>query len=451
MVGLSPDALHARSCLWHYELGAKRVPFDAPYDVTLSHICGRGTFGVVCAGWIRGSSTNSANAAHAAEDENVFTNVAIKKIDRPVEREDYANILREIRTMRMFKHPNLLSLLDVYSAPTGIYLVMPFSPRDLKAVLLGTQALSEGHFRYWMAQLLDGLVAMHAAHVVHRDLKPNNLLLDADNTLKICDFGLTRYIPAPGRAPGADNDVGLSEYVVTRWYRAPELLGRSRRYTTKIDLWAVGCIFAEMFLRTRSLLPGLDGEDQLHKIVQLVGMPSDDQLRQTVAHPALREHVRRLEAPVRPQWAQVFAGVAVAPSLVALSLLERLLTFDPSARASAVEARAHDFFPTRATGAGRAERFALHAFDDAFERETETRAVRARMVDDLAPYRRSLVCDATSTRPGFVLWADRVTRIERDDRRMKRRRSWLEREKDMRRRRATRARALSAELRGTTR
>jgi mitogen-activated protein kinase 1/3 len=109
---------------------------------------------------------------------------------------------------------------------------------------------------------------IHSANVIHRDLKPSNILVNATCELKICDFGLAR---------GIVDNLELTEYVVTRWYRAPEIMLGCMQYTTKVDLWSVGCIFAEMLSR-KPLFPGQDYIDQLHLIMNALGVPSDSEL-----------------------------------------------------------------------------------------------------------------------------------------------------------------------------
>ena len=130
-------------------------------------------------------------------------------------------------------------------------------------------------------QILRGLKYVHSADVLHRDLKPSNLLLNASCDLKICDFGLARTREAP---------TNMTEYVVTRWYRAPELLLNSECYTPAIDMWSVGCIIAEMLGR-RPLFAGKDYMDQLRLIVRALGMPSEDDM-EFVEHDRARDYIR---------------------------------------------------------------------------------------------------------------------------------------------------------------
>jgi serine/threonine protein kinase len=130
-----------------------------------------------------------------------------------------------------------------------LYIVTDCYECDLDRIISSTQTLTDGHHQYFLYQILRGLKYVHSANVLHRDLKPSNILVDANCDLAICDFGLAR---------GVSGDLdGMTEYVVTRWYRAPELLCENPSYDSAVDMWSVGCIFAELFVR-RPLLKGRD-------------------------------------------------------------------------------------------------------------------------------------------------------------------------------------------------
>ncbi|VDL95959.1 unnamed protein product [Schistocephalus solidus] len=130
-----------------------------------------------------------------------------------------------------------------------VYIVQTLMDTDL-CKLLKAQRLANDHICYFLYQILRGLKYIHSANVLHRDLKPSNLLINANCDLKICDFGLARM-----NDPEHDHNGILTEYVATRWYRAPEIMLNSKGYTRSIDVWSVGCIFAEMF-DSRPLFPG---------------------------------------------------------------------------------------------------------------------------------------------------------------------------------------------------
>ena len=227
--------------------------FETTPNYALRKAVGQGAYGLVCSG------------------RNVDTNklVAIKKISMAFEDTvDCKRLLREIKILQHFKHDNVLGLLDIL--PPGkdgseewkdVYIVSELMDTDLHYIIHSKQQLTDEHFKYFLYQILRGVHAIHTAHVLHCDLKPSNLLVNKNCDLKICDFGLARGI----------DEEPPDEDVVNRWYRAPELLvGYHQSYTTAIDVWAVGCIFAEMLGR-KALFPGRDYLHQLRLIIDHLG------------------------------------------------------------------------------------------------------------------------------------------------------------------------------------
>ncbi|CAN6463182.1 unnamed protein product [Victoria cruziana] len=179
-----------------------------------------------------------------------------------------------------------------------------------------------------MYQILRGLKYIHSANVLHRDLKPSNLLVNANCDLKICDFGLAR--------PTSENDF-MTEYVVTRWYRAPELLLNQSDYTAAIDVWSVGCIFMELMNR-RPLFPGRDQMHQLRLLTEMIGTPTAADIGFVKSDEA-RKYILQLPQQPRQSFAQLFPHV----NPVAIDLVERMLTFDPAQRITVEEALAHPY------------------------------------------------------------------------------------------------------------
>ena len=215
----------------------------------------------------------------------------------------------------------------------------PPPPRSHKT-LYSRQKLTIGHAAYWVYQLLTALKYIHAAGVLHRDLKPSNLLINADCTLRLCDFGLARSVDG---ASGA-----LTEYVVTRWYRAPEIMLGQRAYTSAVDVWAAGAILGEV-LKRAPLWPGRDYAEQLKMIVATVGSPAADRL-DFVSSDRARAFLNKLAGRPRAPWAA--QGIAPPPGAdaaaahahaAALDLLDRMLAFDPRQRITVDAALAHPF------------------------------------------------------------------------------------------------------------
>ncbi|MBA0555322.1 hypothetical protein Golob_025508 [Gossypium lobatum] len=198
---------------------------------------------------------------------------------------------------------------------------------DLHQIIRSNQALSEEHCQYFLYQILRGLKYIHSANVLHRDLKPSNLLLNANCDLKICDFGLARVT--------SESDF-MTEYVVTRWYRAPELLLNSSDYTAAIDVWSVGCIFMELMDR-KPLFPGRDHVHQLRLLIELIGTPSEAELGFLNAN--ARRYIQQLPLYHRQSFTEKFP--TVHPS--AIDLVEKMLTFDPRLRITVEDALAHPY------------------------------------------------------------------------------------------------------------
>lgn len=202
--------------------------------------------------------------------------IAVKKITRCFDDLiDAKRIHREIRLLRTFKHENIIKLIELFPMPgvnyEDVYIVTDLMETDLHRVIYSKQPLTEDHHQYFLYQLLRGLKYLHSADVVHRDLKPSNLLVNKNCDLKICDFGLARGLCTD------DEVANLTDYVVTRWYRAPEVVLMASEYTKKVDVWSVGCILAEMINR-RAHFMGKDHLDQIKKIVAGLGMPTEAEL-----------------------------------------------------------------------------------------------------------------------------------------------------------------------------
>ncbi|XP_022875927.1 mitogen-activated protein kinase homolog MMK1 [Olea europaea var. sylvestris] len=181
--------------------------------------------------------------------------------------------------------------------------------------------------QYFLYQILRGLKYIHSANVLHRDLKPSNLLLNANCDLKICDFGLARVT--------SETDF-MTEYVVTRWYRAPELLLNSSDYTTAIDVWSVGCIFMELMDR-KPLFPGRDHVHQLRLLMELIGTPSEAELE--FLNENAKRYIRNLPPHPRQRFTEKFPQVHP----LAIDLIEKMLTFDPRKRITVEDALAHPY------------------------------------------------------------------------------------------------------------
>lgn len=204
---------------------------------------------------------------------------------------------------------------------------------DLHKVIHSKNVLSNDHMQYFLYQILRGLKYIHSADVIHRDLKPPNLLVNENCDLKICDLGLAR---------GVDNSAVLTEYVVTRWYRAPEVMVASE-YSKQIDVWSVGCIFAEL-LGKKALFPGKDYISQMELIFSIIGTPSEEDMK-TVTNENAFQFIRNL----KPQKKVPFKSLYPKAHPDALDLLEKMLTFNPNKRITVDDALAHPYLASLST------------------------------------------------------------------------------------------------------
>jgi len=272
----------------------------------------------------------------SALDHTTKQRVAIKKIT-PFEHQCFSQrTLREIKILARFRHENIINLQEVISAPTidqmkDIYLVQSLMECDLYK-LLRHQRLTDEHICYFLYQILRGLKYIHSANVLHRDLKPSNLLLNTNCDLKICDFGLARIAD-----PNKDHSGLLTEYVATRWYRAPEIMLNARGYYKPIDLWSVGCILAEM-IGGKPLFPGKHYIEQINLIFNVIGSPDEGDLTSIINERA-RNYVSLLPNRKKTPWKQLFPTA----SDLSLSMLDYLLIFNPNRRITVEDALKHPY------------------------------------------------------------------------------------------------------------
>uniref|UniRef100_A0A8C5FD20 mitogen-activated protein kinase n=1 Tax=Gadus morhua TaxID=8049 RepID=A0A8C5FD20_GADMO len=238
---------------------------------------------------------------------------------------------RELRLLKHMKHENVIGLLDVFTSEIildrfrDFYLVMPFMGTDL-GKLMRLEKLTEERVQFLVYQMLKGLKYIHSAGIIHRDLKPGNLAVNPDCELKILDFGLARQA-----------DTEMTGYVVTRWYRAPEVILNWMHYTQTVDIWSVGCIMAEMLLG-KPLFKGNDHLDQLKEIMKVTGTPAADFVVKLQSQDA-KNYIRSLPKIPKRDMHTIFSKA----SSHAVGMLERMLLLDPEARVSAAEALATPF------------------------------------------------------------------------------------------------------------
>lgn len=307
---------------------AGKHTFTVDKRYSMVRVVGSGAYGVVI----------------SSKDSKSPKNVAIKMVPRAFNDEiDAKRILREIKLLKHFQHENIVGIVDMMP-PTAryledfhdVYIVTDLMETDLHRIIYSKQKLSIDHAQYFIYQLLRGLKYIHSADVIHRDLKPSNLLVNSNCDLKICDFGLARGI-GEKQTEGQGGTMLLTEYVVTRWYRAPEIMLACHEYSKPIDMWSVGCIFAELIQR-KPYFPGEDYIDQLTIICDKLGKLSEQDLDFVTSEKAkrfMRKLPKKNPTPLKAQFPS-------APS-DALDLMRSLLQIHPHRRINVEDALSHKF------------------------------------------------------------------------------------------------------------
>jgi len=268
--------------------------------------------------------------------------VAVKKIfDAFRNQTDAQRTFREIMFLQEFgDHANVIKLHNVIKAENDkdIYLVFEFMETDLHNVIKRGNILKDVHKRYIMYQLFKSTKYLHSGNVIHRDLKPSNILLDSECVVKLCDFGLARSLTQI--AMDEQGDPNLTEYVATRWYRAPEILLASHRYTKGVDMWSLGCILGEMMMG-KPLFPGSSTLNQIERIMGSIPPPSRtdiDSLKSSYGASVLEK-----AASAVGRHRKSFDDMLPDSPADGIDLMKKLLHFNPDKRITADEALRHPF------------------------------------------------------------------------------------------------------------
>ncbi|CAG9764341.1 unnamed protein product [Ceutorhynchus assimilis] len=273
---------------------------------------GEGTYGVV----------------YKAKNKLTGKNVALKKIklqkfqNKGCSEGVPSTAMREITLLKGVRHSSIVELLDVMYTTENLYLVFEYLELDLKRYMdVSKLSLEQELVRNYMKQLVDAMAYLHSHRILHRDLKPQNLLVDKEGHIKLADFGLSRSFSLPTRT--------YTHEVVTMWYRAPELLLGEKMYCTGVDIWSLGCVMAEMLMK-RALFPGDSEIDQLYKIFKIMGTPTEEKWRGVTL---LQDY-----KPAFPKWqAQNLQDIIRFHCEEEEQLLEYMLTYDPAKRKTAKE------------------------------------------------------------------------------------------------------------------
>jgi len=279
-----------------------------------------------------------------AIDRKSVTTVAVKKIfDAFRNRTDAQRTFREIIFLKEFgAHPNIIKLLNVHRASNDkdLYLVFEFMETDLHHVIKKGNILKEIHRQYIMYQLFKATKFLHSGNVIHRDQKPSNILLDSQCNCKLADFGLARSLSLKESPElNGDGDACLTDYVATRWYRAPEILLASKKYTAGVDMWSLGCILAEMILG-KPLFPGTSTINQIEKIVTTIALPTQKDVKEICSDYAQSILDKAMTMKRRPL-PDMLGGESTGKD--AINLIETLLKFNPAQRLTAHAALRHPY------------------------------------------------------------------------------------------------------------
>ncbi|CAG9312793.1 unnamed protein product [Blepharisma stoltei] len=353
--------------------------WELPPRYQLTRKIGQGTYGSVC----------------EANDLQTGEKVAIKSIKALFDQQVVATrMLREISIMRSLNHPTIIKIKKILmpSQPeffNTVYIVMEHADSDLKKLARSSTFLDHTHVKFLMYQAICGCRYMHSANIFHRDIKPGNILINSDCSLKICDFGLSRSYQGLNKSfqnaannqlesneiAGRERDFKkvtkriLTDHVATRWYRAPEVILLEKEYGKEIDIWSLGCVFAELlgmisdnisqYLERAPLFPGKScfplspdpsatnqrggypssNNDQLNMIFRIIGTPSDDDCS-FISDPRALNYVRSFPINEPVDLRELYPGSTPEE----LNLLLRLLTFSPINRITLDQALEHPYF-----------------------------------------------------------------------------------------------------------
>lgn len=281
---------------------------------------GEGTYGVV----------------YKAKDLQTNEIVALKKVRlKPEEEGTPSTSIREIALLKELNHPNVIQLIDVIHTNTKLTLVFEFCENDLRKEMDKPTPLTKTpmKIKLYLYQMLQGISYIHKKRILHRDLKPQNLLINSKGVMKICDFGLARGYSLPVR--------NYTNEVVTLWYRPPDVLLGYKLYETSVDIWSIGCIFSEMLLG-RPIFEGKNETEQLQKIFTAIGSPSEEEYPWLVESPEWinPDSICFKKLPKR----DIKESLREIIDQNAVDLISKMLVFDPEKRISAEEALEHPYF-----------------------------------------------------------------------------------------------------------
>ncbi|CAH0552589.1 unnamed protein product [Brassicogethes aeneus] len=300
---------------------------------------GEGTYGVV----------------YKAKNKLTGKNVALKRIKLEKFYQDGdsegvpSTAIREICLLKGLRHSSIVELLDVMYTTDKLFLVFEYLDLDLKRYIDYTKKpIEKDLVKSYMKQLMEAMAYLHSHRILHRDLKPQNLLVDKEGHVKLADFGLSRSFSLPTRT--------YTHEVVTMWYRAPELLLGAKMYCTGIDIWSLGCIMVEI-LNKKAIFPGDSEIDQLYKIFKILGTPTEEMWEGVSLFPDFK--------PTFPSWpAQKLKDFVKFHDEEEEEFLKSMLIYDPSKRKTAKELLKTNYVRTAKLTSPEMEAFPVDKHDE---------------------------------------------------------------------------------------
>ena len=335
IIKLDPKALEILQNSYEKKIPVKEYNYNdeilhIPTRYIPGEIIGSGAYGIILS---------------ATDTQNNNQMVAIKKVKSISDNIDLKRITREILIMKYCQHENIIPLFDVIihlnknpslNKIADVYLVMEKMDSDLQKIIASKQELSDEHYQFILYQILRALYFLHSANIIHRDFKPSNVLINEDCTVKLCDFGLSRGIQ--------EENISLTEYVVTRYYRAPEVMLSSHHYSKKVDVWSVGCAFAEL-LSKKYLFPGENYISQIKLILEALGTQELNDLS-FITNVSAKNFVMQFKNIPKKD----FKKLLNCKDSVAVDLIEKMLVFNPDKRYSIEQCLNHPYLKNMREG-----------------------------------------------------------------------------------------------------
>lgn len=283
------------------------------YDV--QGVIGMGAYGVV----LRATNKHTKETVAIKKFKESDSNPIIKKI-----------ALREVKALKNVNDKNVVRFIEAFRRENKLNIVFEFVDKTvLEDIENNPEGLDSEVIKSYIYQLLKALKYLHENQIIHRDVKPENLLVNNEGVLKLCDFGFARKVVG---------DKSLTDYVATRWYRSPELILTSR-YSFPVDVWSVGCIMGEL-MDGQPIFPGDDTLDQLYHIMRVLG-PFNSYLKELFSS---NDHLRSLKLPEVKKYQTLQKRYRRQVDAEGLDLLSKLLEMDPRKRLTAAEALNHPYF-----------------------------------------------------------------------------------------------------------